>query len=65
MFLHLEFADGSNPFVWYGPRPGQTTRADCLEQLQAWRERFDIVQQAEEHGGIFVTLQERRPAWVK
>ena len=65
MFLHLEFTDHSNPFVWYGPQPEQTTRVDCLQQLQTWRKRFDVVKFTEESGGLFVLLQERRPAWVK
>ena len=50
MYLHLEFTNGSNPFIFYGQHPGETTRADCLAQLQKWRARFDVIELKEDSG---------------
>lgn len=62
MYLHLEFTNGSNPFIFYGQHPGKTTRDDCIKQLQKWRARFDVIELKEDSGGLFALLQERGPA---
>lgn len=53
MYLHLEFEDGSNPYIFYGKHPGRTTHADCMRELSRWSKRFEIIEQTE------MTLVER------
>lgn len=60
MFLHLTFTNGSNPFVFYGPKTGDTTKADCMKELQRWKRRYDVIDQSEKDGGLYVLLQEKR-----
>lgn len=60
MFLHLTFTDGSNPFIFYGQKPGDTTRAECMKELQRWEKRYEVIDLAEKSGGLYALLQERR-----
>lgn len=56
MFLHLTFTDGSNPFIF----PGDTTRAECMKELQRWEKRYEVIDLVEKSGGLYALLQERR-----
>lgn len=60
MYLHLEFEDGSNPYIFYGKHPGRTTHADCMRELSGWSKRFEIIEQTESHGGIYARLRDRQ-----
>lgn len=59
MYLHIEFEDGSNPYLFRGEHPGQTTKADCLRELDRWKQNYDVIRMKEEAGGIYVTLRQR------
>lgn len=60
MYLHLKFEDGSSPYLFRGRNPGETTRDDCLRELKRWKKHFDVLEQTEEHNGIYATLR-RKP----
>lgn len=62
MFLHLTFTNGNNPFVFYGPKPGDTIKADCMKELQRWKRQYDVIDLEEKDGGLYARLQERRTA---
>lgn len=59
MYLHIEFKDGSNPYLFRGEHPGQTTKADCLRELDRWKRNYDVIRMNEEAGGIYVILRQR------
>ena len=59
MYLHIEFENGSNPYIFYGKHPGSTTHADCEKELARWSKGYEITEQTESHGGIYVRLREK------
>lgn len=59
MYLHIEFKDGSNPYLFRGDHPGQTTKADCLRELDRWKRNYTVIGMKEEAGGIYATLRQR------
>lgn len=59
MYLHLEFTDGSNPHLYRGPHPAETTYADCMRKLSRWQINFNAVSLHHSHGGIYATLERR------
>lgn len=59
MYLHIEFEDGSNPYFFRGKNPGQTTKADCLRELDRWKRNYTVIGMKEEAGGIYATLRQR------
>ena len=59
MYLHITFADHSNPYVFFGRHPAQTTKEDCLAELKKWEKHFQTTSMVEEKGGIYVVMCER------
>lgn len=59
MYLHIEFTNHSNPYIFFGPHPASTTKGDCMEELKKWEKHFETLSMTETHGGIYVKMRER------
>ena len=59
MYLHISFTSGVNPYIFYGKHPGETDKAECLQELRTWQKNYDVIALTEDAGGIYATLSER------
>lgn len=47
MYIHFEFSDHSNPYIFYG------SPLECLKQVFSWRKKYHIRELEKTNNGIF------------
>lgn len=50
MYIHFEFSDHSNPYVFYG------SPLECLKQVEMWEKNFCITSVEKSDDGVFFKL---------
>ncbi len=54
MFLHIDFANGSNPYVYYGNK-------DKIKlEIRKWKQTYDLYDIKTDTHGLYVTAKEKR-----